>query len=408
MNTSLKFLGGLLVALTVVSCGTGGGNSGNRNLFNDCPVVGQYVQVGDDKVLSCDQKLLTDTIRVPLSFFAEDMEFVKLDGRDTALVTQCGVSLSDNYILIHSGYPPTAFKLFDRKGNYLTDIGAVGQGPGEYNFVYAAQIDEKNDRVYLMPWQTDQLLVYDLKGNTLAPIPLGVRCPKATFRVDPEKKTLTVATLPFPNTPSLVWVQDLSGKHIQDVAPGHLEVPWTFNNEIVCNLNLPDVFDVNVLSIDPTRVDSLYRYDIGKNRLCPTFTFNHTKTDPIPWHGFYEWPDHFTGQYSGPPVIQQVETGTIATPGETFHYIVDKKTCKGAYFKMYNDYFGDQEIGWPSGIFGNGYYIRNVEPGNLLTEIETLLKKDDLSVEMRKKLVDIQNQIDENDNNYLMIYPLKR
>ncbi len=49
-----------------------------------------------------------------------------------------------------------------------------------------------------------------------------------------------------------------------------------------------------------------------------------------------------------------------------------------------------------------------MEPGNLLTEIETLLKKSDLSSDMRKKLTDIQNMIDENDNNYLMIYPLKR
>ena len=202
--------------------------------------------------------------------------------------------------------------------------------------------------------------------------------------------------------------RDLAGNHIQEVAPGHLEVPWTFNNEILCNLNMPNVFDVNLLCVDPTRPDSLYHYDIENNRLRPTFTFNHSKTDPIPWHGFNEWPNHFVGQFSGPPVVQQNEHGTIATPGETVHYIVDKNTCKGAYFKIYNDYFGDQEIEWPSGIFSNGYYIRNMEPGNLLTEIETLLKKSDLSSDMRKKLTDIQNMIDENDNNYLMIYPLKR
>ena len=409
MDASSKLLGGLLITLATVSCITGNkNNAGRKNLLKDCPVVGQYVQVGDDKVLSCDQKLLTDTIRLPLSFFTEDMEIVKLDGRDTALVTQCGVSLSDNYILIHSGFPPTAFKLFDRKGNYLTDVGAIGQGPGEYKFVYDAQIDEKNGRVYLMPWQTDNLFAYDLKGKVLDPVPLGIRCPKAMFKVDPEKGTLTVATLPFPKTPALVWVQDLAGNHIQEVAPGHLEVPWTFNNEILCNLNMPNVFDVNLLCVEPTRPDSLYHYDIETNRLRPTFTCNHSKTDPIPWDGFNEWPNHFVGQFSGPPVVQQNEHGTIATPGETVHYIVDKNTCKGAYFKIYNDYFGDQEIEWPSGIFSNGYYIRNMEPGNLLTEIETLLKKSDLSSDMRKKLTDIQNMIDENDNNYLMIYPLKR
>lgn len=408
MNVRVKLLSGLLIVLIAASCGTGNNSSGNKDLLENCPVVGQFVQVGDGSVLSCDQKLLTDTISIPLSFFAEEMEIVKLDSRDTALVSECVVSLSDNYILVHSGYPPKAFKLFDRKGNYLTNIGSVGQGPGEYNFVYAAQIDEKNGRIYLMPWQTDQLLVYDLQGNSLAPVPLGIRCPKAMFRVDPDKGTLTVATLPFPDTKAVVWVQDLSGKHIQEVAPGHLEVPWTFNNEILCDFNTPGQFDVNVLCIDPTRADSLYRYDIENNRLCPTFTFNHTASNPIPWHGFTEWPDHFTGQYSGPPVVRQVDGGSVATPGETAHYIIDKKTGKGAYFKMYNDYFGNQDIEWPSAAFSRGYFIRNVEPGNLLGTIENLLKKNDLSDDMRKKLTDLQGSMDDNDNNYVMIARLKR
>lgn len=407
MNTHLNFLGALLITLTAVSCNTGNKNSGDNNLLDDCPVVGKYVQVGNDKVLSCDQSLLTDTISLSLSFFAEEMEIVKLDSRDTALVGQSNVSLSDNYILVHSGYPPTAFKLFDRKGNYLTDIGSVGQGPGEYQSVYAAQIDEKNNRVYLMPWQSEQLLVFDLQGNVLEPVPLGFRCPKATFKVDPERGTVTVVVLPFPNTPSIVWVQDLSGKHLKEVAPGHLEVPWTFNNEVMPAFNLSGVFDVDILCVDPTRADSLYRYDMENNRLCPTFTFNYTK-NPIPWHDNCEWPDHFVGQYSGPPVVQQVEGGTIATPGETVHYIIEKNTCKGAYFKMYNDYFGNQEIDWPSGTFYNGYFVRNLEPGNLSNDIDNLLKKEELSNDMRKKLTDLQNTIDENDNNYIMIARLKK
>lgn len=138
------------------------------------------------------------------------------------------------------------------------------------------------------------------------------------------------------------------------------------------------------------------------------FTFNHTMTDPIPWHGYYEWPDYFTGHFSGPPVVEHVENGTISTPGETSHYIIDKKTGKGAYFKIYNDYFGNQEIGWASSIFGNGYFMRNLEPGNLMNDIENLLKKNDMSDDMRKKLTDLQNSIDENDNNYLLIAKLKK
>lgn len=407
MRTSLKLLGGLLITLATACSPGNKSNTSGKNLLKDCPVVAQYVKVGEDKVLSCDQKLLTDTVRLPLSSFAEDIEVIKLDGRDTALVTQCGVTVSDNYILVHSGYPPTAFKLFDRKGNYLTNIGAVGQGPGEYRFVYDAQIDEKNNRVYLMPWQSDKLLVYDLQGNMLDPVPLGIRCPKAKFRVDPDKGTVTIAALPFPDTPSIIWTQDLEGKHINELAPGHLALPRTFNNEVMCGYNLPGVFDFCLLCTDPTRADTLYRYDIDKNRLQPMFTFNHSITDPIPWHGYNEWPDYFTGHFSGPPVVQQMDNGTISTPGETSNYIIDKNTGKGAYFKIYDDYFGNQEIGWASSIFGNGYFIRNLEPGNLLNDIENLLKKDDLSDDMRKKLTDLQNSIDDNDNNYLLIAKMK-
>ena len=116
---------------------------------------------------------------------------------------------------------------------------------------------------------------------------------------------------------------------------------------------------------------------------------------------------HFAGNFSGPPVVRQVETGTVATPGETFHYLVDKKTGKGSYFKLYNDYFGNLEIGYPSYAFSNGYYTRNIEPGNLLTDIENALKNQDITAEMRKKLTDLQTSIDENDNNYVMIAKLK-
>lgn len=173
MNKTTKLLGGLLITTIATSCGTGGTNQSaqaNDPLANS-PIVGQYVQVGTDKVMSCDQKLLADTVRIPLSFFAEELEIVKLDNRDEALVGQTGMTISDNYILMH-GRQPNPFKLFDRKGNFLTNIGAIGQGPGEYQMVYDAKLDEANNRIYILPWNASQLLVYDLQGKVLDPIPL--------------------------------------------------------------------------------------------------------------------------------------------------------------------------------------------------------------------------------------------
>ena len=88
MHTTIKLLASLLITATVVSCGTGSQNHSAdvKDPLANCPVVGQYVQVGNDKVMSCDQKLLTDTVRLPLSFFTEEMDIIRLDNRDEALI----------------------------------------------------------------------------------------------------------------------------------------------------------------------------------------------------------------------------------------------------------------------------------------------------------------------------------
>lgn len=406
MNKTMTFLGSLLIATIATSCGTGSkdlAENTNDPLANS-PIVGQYVQVGTDKVMACDQKLLADTVRIPLSFFTEEMELVKLDNRDEALVGQTGVTVSDNYILVY-GSRQNPFKLFDRKGKFLTNIGAIGQGPGEYQMVYDAKLDEANNRIYILPWNASQLLVYDLQGNVLDPIPLCLRCPKAKFNVDLSEGKVSIVLLPFKGYPAVAWTQDLEGKRIDFIEPGHLEAPQDFSNEVTAGFNIPGVFDVNILCIMPTRVDSLYRYASDKNRLIPAFTLNFANTDKIPWHGYGEYPHHFVGNFSEPPV--EVSPGSW-TNGQTFHYIVDKETGKGSFFTLYNDYFGNLEIGYPSSAFFNGYYTRNIEPGNLMTDIENALKNQDITTEMRKKLTDLQASIDENDNNYVMIAQLKR
>lgn len=408
MNTCTKLTGFLLATLMGTSCGTGSSSSQSNDTLESRPIVGKYVQAGDGKLFSAEQELLTDTIRLPLSFFTEEMEIIKLDNRDEALVGATELTVSDNYILAHSGYPPKAFKLFDRKGTYIADVGAVGNGPGEYNSVYDAQIDEQNQRIYLMPWQSNKLLVFDLKGKVLEQIPLGIHCPKAKFKVDPAKGIITLAALPWPQMPVFLWTQDMTGKHIQEMAPGHLAVTQNFNTEVFSNSNIQNVFDFSLYSMDPSRVDSLYQYNAESNQLQPVFTFNHTTTNPVPWHGYGEWPNHFVGNFSGPPVIVQFENGTGMTPGETFHYIIDKKTGKGAYLKMYNDYFGNLEIGYPSYAFSKGYFTRNIEPSILQNDIENALKNQDINDAMRKKLTNLQSTINENDNNYVMIAKLKK
>ena len=92
----------------------------------------------------------------------------------------------------------TPYKLFDRTVKFITNIGSYGQGPNEYQNTYAEQLDEANNRIYILPWQSSKILVFDLKGNALDPIPLCLRVPKGKFRVNTAKSEVTVKVLPFP------------------------------------------------------------------------------------------------------------------------------------------------------------------------------------------------------------------
>lgn len=88
-------------------------------------------------------------------------------------------------------------------------------------------------------------------------------------------------------------------------------------------------------------------------------------------------------------------------------YIVDKRTLKGGFYRLYNDFLGGIPMEWAS--FYNGYYFWNVDPGELKELLTQHLEhRKDLSNSEHKKLIDLRDSIDENDNNYLFYGKLRQ
>ena len=93
------------------------------------------------------------------SFFLKDFQIIKLDNRDEAMVGENNLCVSENYILVYgSVYELHPCRLFTKKGEFVTNIGAIGQGPGEYRAVYKAEIDEKHNCIYLMPFDNSNAI----------------------------------------------------------------------------------------------------------------------------------------------------------------------------------------------------------------------------------------------------------
>lgn len=373
-------------------------SSTQKDYLDEMPVIAEKVALPTGDLIVCDLAKATDTLDIPLSRLTEELQIVPLDNRDEALVGGwVRTTVSDKYILV-SNNRQVPYKLFGRDGKFICTVGSFGQGPNEYQLTYTEQLDEAHDRIYIMSWNADKILVFDLKGNPQPYIPLNTRVPKGKFRVNTADSTVIVTTLPFEGSPEVVWVQDMHGNRKQSVAPGHLTVPRDFSNEVMDARNT-SAYDVMLLTIMPeAKQDSLYHYNLEKNRLEPRFTTLFTG-EKMPWHGYTELPHHFMGDVSFP--VQVSETSFQGSAPA--YYIVDKTTLKGNFMRLKNDFL--HISAWPS--FSDGYYTANMEPMALKEQLEEALKEENLDESVQASIKACLSSLDENGNNVILLAKLK-
>lgn len=373
-------------------------SSTQKDYLDEMPVIAEKVTLPTGDLIVCDLAKATDTLDVPLSMLTEELQIVPLDNRDEALVGGwVRTTVSDNYILV-SNNRQVPYKLFGRDGKFICTVGSFGQGPNEYQLTYAEQLDEAHNRIYIMSWNAEKILVFDLKGNPQPYIPLNTRVPKGKLRVNTADSTVIVTKLPFEGSPEVVWVQDMHGNRKQSVAPGHLMVPRDFSNEVMDARNT-SAYDVMLLTIMPeAKQDSLYHYNLEKNRLEPRFTALFTG-ERIPWHGYTELPHHFIGDGSFPVRV----SATTFQGSAPAYYIVDKTTLKGNFMRLKNDFL--HISAWPS--FSNGYYTANMEPMALKEQLEEALKEENLDESVQARIKACLSSLDENGNNVILLAKLK-
>lgn len=375
-----------------------------HNPLDKSKVVAKEKEVNGDKVIVCDfSSLPSKEIEIPLSMLTEEIQIVKLDDKEEALVGSTAAIITDNYILVKN-QKQNPYKLFDKSGKFLATVGAYGEGPGEYLNVYGEAIDEKNGRIYLLPWTSTKILVYDLNGKYLKDIPLGYRVPKAKLFVDESTGNVSVVLTAVKQHPVIACTYTPTGERISPVQPGSLALPPEniYNNEVMTGKNTGEM-DFSIFMFFNRRPDTLYHYDAKKGMLHPMFTTDFKNEIPI--HSYMELPRHYVGDVAE----EKKESENMSTTTAPRFFIIDKQTKKGGFFKLINDYMGNEEIGYPIYCFQNGYYVSNQEPASLKERIDKCLasgKK--MSKQMKDKLTKLSQTINENDNNYILYAKLKK
>lgn len=399
------------VAMTIAlaACSEKGKNN-QKEYFpmeeEELPVVAHTVSMDGEEFLVCELDLLKDTVDLPLSYWVENVQIIRLDGSDEALVGMGPVYVSDNYIMV-GRHQSTPCKLFRKDGTYIGNVGSIGQGPGEYTMVYDAQIDEKAGHIYLLPWNAKSIYVYSLKGEYLKDIPLDKKyedlvVPKGLFKVDAEKNRVAMVLLPFDYLPVVAWIQDMEGNVLHEVKDDHLKLKPDFSNEVL-STKYSENLDVQIFTFWEMKKDTLYHLKMDNGELSPRFTMDFGKRD-IMMHTYHEFCRHYLGTLTVP---KQVGDNMYSATNETY-FMVDKETKKGTFFRVRNDFMDGSSIPHMPWHFKEGYYTELLEPSILKERIEKSLNENQgMEPERREYWEKLFSSIDEDDNNYIFVGNLK-
>lgn len=111
------------------------------------------------------EKKLTEIESVPLSSIGKQLEYIPLETNPNCMIERIDhISFSQDFIFIADYHK---ILQFDRKGNFLRQIGADGRGPGEYYGITGFCIDQKNKKIFVNSDNGRKILEYDFSGSCI-------------------------------------------------------------------------------------------------------------------------------------------------------------------------------------------------------------------------------------------------
>ena len=376
-------------------------------------LVAEWKVVEGDSVMVADVNKAEVETTLPLEMIADDYQVIKLDKEAEEYSILSDAFITENYIGI-SCYSYSPFRLFKKDGTFLRQIGGLGEEiNGNYESVSNAQIDEANNRIYIMPanyqktptTKSPAILAYDLEGNFLHEIPLACRIGfGSSFNVDAQKGEIIVIgqEVKTERKEYRTWVQDMEGNlkfGIYDTDKRNDEG----NGNMTISLYHTDAVETFAV-VTPSRkystrkgTEFLYHLNQEERRLVPKFQARTKERTNF----IYELPSYY--------IIESTMSDGGAD-AKTPKCIVDKKTLKGASFNGFVT---------PEGLLldqysllsktRNGYFSLVEKESRILKRIQKT-DKSKLTKEQRKKLEQLYQNLnsDKNDDTILFMAKFKK
>lgn len=351
------------------------------------------VALDDTQMIVCDENEVNEKREMKLSELIKDLQVIRFENKEEAFFKPAWFYFSDNYICVRQ--EGGVVKLFNKEGKFIANVGEVGQGPGEYRYVYDIIINETEKSIYITPNVGKFILKYDLNGKYLKTIGLEERLNKGRLFIQPNSilslvhlcfkdidGQFTGANIQISNNDSIQYI------FVEGLASNMKDVTGTkngLNNEIWSYRNAPD------FPFMMTHTDTLYHYNSKKNEIkaCFTLKMNPEKKGNS-FFIYNELPHHYL-------VLIVGENGK--------NILIDKKKQEAYEANIVNDFMGNIDI-FPS--FQDGYYFQTYEPFALKEKLEKHLASGNCPKDQIDKLRVLKETLKENDNNILLLGKLKK
>ncbi|MCL2739033.1 MAG: 6-bladed beta-propeller [Bacteroidales bacterium] len=357
------------------------------------------VDIGGSKmaVLSLNE-LKPNVVKIPLSSLVENCELVQLETREDTYISPWYTIVTDKYIGV-SEDRRAPFKLFDRSGTFLCNVGSEGRGPGEYFWSpYDAIIDDQNELVYLAFGMSTNIHVSHTLGRFVKDIVAPFRLNKAKIFL--SDGILTVVHMPFANTRAMALQFDVNtGAVLNEVAPLEHLIVQNFDRDIINTRNVLGIFDFSSMNSD-----TLYHFDVKNNMIRPAFHITYHSLEE-PWMVYFQMTkDLLFTNVSFLEVVpnmigrKYVPRALVAT---------DLKNRTSSYITVVNDYYGNIPVQVSYSTFCYGHYVLNIEPETLMADIENRLAESSCTDTDRQILNTTLSTLKEGSNNVVFIGKLK-
>ena len=227
----------------------------------------------------------------------------------------------------------------------------------------------------------------------------------APFRLNKAKiflldNILTVVHMPFPDTKAIALQFDVTtGTVLKEVAPLEHLIVNNFDFDIVNTRNAQEIFDFSFMNCD-----TLYHFDVKSNTIRPAFKMTYSSSEK-PWIVYFQMnKDLFLSNISflgtDPNTGRQryIPRGLVAT---------DLKNRTSSYINVVNDHYGNIPVQVNYFSFFHGYYVLNVQPEELIEDIENRLAERDCTDRDRQILQKTLSTLKEGTNNVVFIGKLR-